>query len=109
MPEQTVIKLHYKDVHTLTRCYLPFVRPAGLYIPDSGLIGLGGTFYLLLRLPDEASGELFRVRVVWISHTPLSEQLPSGIAVQLPVQARELISRIETKIAVESSTDSSGG
>jgi type IV pilus assembly protein PilZ len=88
---------------------MPLVRPAGLYIPDPGLIGAGETIYLLLRLPGESVGELCRVRVVWISHTPFSETLPAGIAVQFPMQARELISRIKTQIAIESSADSSGG
>ncbi|ALO46172.1 hypothetical protein [Pseudohongiella spirulinae] len=109
MPEQTIVKLHYRDLNTLRACYLPFVQPAGLFIPESALSGVNSSFYLLLRLPGESAGELCQVRVVWISPAPLSDMLPAGIAVQLPPAARELIGRIETQIAVESSTEPSGG
>lgn len=109
MSEQTIFKLHYNDVATLKSCYLPFVRPAGLYIPDLALTGCAETIFLLLRLPGESVGELCKARVVWISHAPFSDDLPAGIAVQLPTQANALIGRIETQIAVESSLNFSGG
>jgi len=76
--------LSIPDNNALARCYMPFARNGGLFIPDAENYALGDPVFLLLKLPGSDNRHAVQGKVFWIS--PPGSSRGAGIGVRFSKQ-----------------------
>ncbi|MCE9684747.1 MULTISPECIES: PilZ domain-containing protein [Shewanella] len=75
--------VNFDTLHQLYRAYMPFIRPAGLFVATTESHFLGEELMIAYRLPGTSSVNEFRGRVVWINPVGASGGRPAGIGIKM--------------------------
>lgn len=107
---EVALKLDVSDREHLARLYMPFIKNGGLFIATSETYHLGQQATILLKLLDEASEQIVKGKIVWITPKYAQNNRPAGVGIQfVGEQAEELRHKIEScladKLLGEQSTD----
>ncbi len=75
--------VNFDTLHQLYRAYMPFIKPAGLFIATSETHYLGETLTVAYRLPGASTPSEFRGVVAWINPLGASGGRPVGIGIKI--------------------------
>lgn len=75
--------VNFDTLHQLYRAYMPFIKPAGLFITTTESYYLGQPLTIAYRLPGETSTNEFNGIVVWINPLGASGGRPVGIGIKI--------------------------
>ncbi|MFV0597260.1 PilZ domain-containing protein [Shewanella sp.] len=75
--------VNFDTLHQLYRAYMPFIKPAGLFVATGEAHYLGETLTIAYRLPGATTSNEFRGVVVWINPLGASGGRPAGIGIKI--------------------------
>lgn len=75
--------VNFDTLHQLYRAYMPFIKPAGLFVTTNESHYLGQPLTIAYRLPGETTTNEFRGVVVWINPLGAPGGRPVGIGVKI--------------------------
>ncbi|MGL5390936.1 MAG: PilZ domain-containing protein [Shewanella sp.] len=75
--------VNFDTLHQLYRAYMPFIKPAGLFVSTSESYYLGQPLTVAYRLPGTTATHEFRGVVVWINPLGASGGRPVGIGIKI--------------------------
>ena len=75
--------VNFDTLHQLYRAYMPFIKPAGLFVATGETHYLGETLTIAYRLPGATTSNEFRGVVVWINPLGASGGRPAGIGIKI--------------------------
>jgi type IV pilus assembly protein PilZ len=75
--------VNFDTLHQLYRAYMPFIKPAGLFIATGETHFLGQELTIAYRLPGSTLMNEFSGSVVWINPIGASGGRPAGIGVKI--------------------------
>jgi len=93
--------VNFDTLHQLYRAYMPFIKPAGLFIATSESHYLGQELTIAYRLPGATSAHEFRGVVVWINPIGASGGRPAGIGIKILTDADSHKHHIENLLSRE--------
>lgn len=93
--------VNFDTLHQLYRAYMPFIRPAGLFVPTSESHYLGETLKIAYRLPGATTMYEFKGAVVWINPLGASGGRPAGIGVKILTEPETHKHHIEKLLSAE--------
>ncbi|MBB1316896.1 PilZ domain-containing protein [Shewanella sp. SR43-4] len=96
--------VHYDTLHKLYRAYMPFIKPAGLFIATTESHFLGQELTIAYRLPDATQATEFKGTVVWINPLGASGGRPAGIGVKIKTDVESHKHHIEKLLSSELSS-----
>ncbi|WOT03794.1 PilZ domain-containing protein [Shewanella youngdeokensis] len=79
----TNLVVNYTTVHQLYRAYMPFIKPAGLFIDTTDVYFLGQSLSVSYQLPGAVEQMQFEAVVVWINPLGASGGRPAGVGVKI--------------------------
>ena len=92
------IKIEFDSLNQLYRSYMPFIKPAAIFIPTTNDHQLGDFLEIAYQLPDGVENQLSG-SVVWINPTGVSGGRPAGIGIKIEADADEQRLQIEKLLA----------
>ncbi|GGI88751.1 PilZ domain-containing protein [Shewanella gelidii] len=95
------VVLNFDTLHQLYRAYMPFIKPAGLFITTSEAHYLGQELTISYRLPSTGNTHEFRGSVVWINPMGASGGRPAGIGVKILTEPETHKHHIENHLSRE--------
>lgn len=93
--------INFDTLHQLYRAYMPFIKPAGLFVATSESHFLGQELTIAYRLPGSTNTHEFRGAVVWINPLGASGGRPAGIGVKILTESESHKHHIETQLSRE--------
>ncbi|ABV37253.1 type IV pilus assembly PilZ [Shewanella sediminis HAW-EB3] len=75
--------VNFDTLHQLYRAYMPFIKPAGLFVATTESHYLGQELTIAYQLPGSTSKHQFEGVVVWINPLGASGGRPAGIGVKI--------------------------
>ncbi|MFT5788545.1 MAG: type IV pilus assembly protein PilZ [Shewanella sp.] len=79
----TNLVVNFDTLHQLYRAYMPFIKPAGLFIGSTESFALGQSLSVAYHLPGLTERMQFEGVVVWINPLGASGGRPAGIGVKI--------------------------
>ncbi|MEZ9821209.1 PilZ domain-containing protein [Shewanella sp. 10N.286.45.A1] len=79
----TNLVVNFDTLHQLYRAYMPFIKPAGLFIGSTDNFVLGQSLSVVYRLPGTTEKMQFEGSVVWINPLGAPGGRPVGIGVKI--------------------------
>ena len=76
-----MLMFHPSDALTLYKCYMPFLKNGGLYIPTTAEHKIGKKMFVVARLPNTDERLPIVGEVVWVN-TSKSVTRPPGVGIQ---------------------------
>ncbi|MBE8167482.1 MAG: pilus assembly protein PilZ [Shewanella sp.] len=92
------IKIEFDSLNQLYRSYMPFMKPAAIFIPTNNSHQLGDFIDIAYQLPNGVENQLSGA-VVWINPTGASGGRPAGIGIKIEAEADEQRLQIEKLLA----------
>ncbi|RVT45267.1 pilus assembly protein PilZ [Rheinheimera sediminis] len=89
------IALDFTELKELYRCYMPFLKHGGLFVPGSLTYRIGQSISLTVTLPDEKQAVRVIGQVVWLTPQGAQSATPSGIGVAFVDDKFQLQEKIE--------------
>ena len=99
--KQAGLRVRIGDIDALHRCYMPFLRHGGLFVPDETRFAPGVELAIVLQLPHETAPEQVRARVVWLSPGDSQRGTPSGCGFAFSAEDEAVRARIENLLAAK--------
>ncbi|ABE55331.1 type IV pilus assembly PilZ [Shewanella denitrificans OS217] len=93
--------VHFDSLHQLYRAYMPFIKPAGLFVATSESHYLGETLTISYRLPDATQMHEFTGVVVWINPLGASGGRPAGVGLKIKTDPESHKNHIEKLLSRE--------
>ncbi|MBB1440362.1 PilZ domain-containing protein [Shewanella sp. SG41-4] len=93
--------VNYDTLHKLYRAYMPFIKPAGLFVATSESHFLGQELTIAYRLPNATQTNEFKGTVVWINPLGASGGRPAGIGVKIKTDVESHKHHIEKLLSSE--------
>ncbi len=75
--------VNFDTLHQLYRAYMPFIKPAGLFVATTESHYLGQELTIAYQLPGSTVKHEFEGIVVWINPLGASGGRPAGIGVKI--------------------------
>lgn len=75
--------VNFDTLHQLYRAYMPFIKPAGLFVATTESHYLGQELTIAYQLPGSTAKHQFEGIVVWINPLGASGGRPAGIGVKI--------------------------
>jgi len=75
--------VNFDTLHQLYRAYMPFIKPAGLFVATTESHFLGQELTIAYQLPGSTVKHEFEGIVVWINPLGASGGRPAGIGVKI--------------------------
>ncbi|AZQ10844.1 MULTISPECIES: PilZ domain-containing protein [Shewanella] len=75
--------VNFDTLHQLYRAYMPFIKPAGLFVSTSESHFLGQELTLAYRLPGATTVHQLKGVVVWINPVGASGGRPPGVGLKI--------------------------
>ncbi len=95
-----ILNLALNDAEELYKCYMPFLKNSGLFIPTRKQFSLGDDVFVLLDLMEEAEKIPLTGKIVWVSPAGSSGHRRQGVGIEFPEESSAmLISKIEVHLA----------
>ncbi|MCL1077346.1 pilus assembly protein PilZ [Parashewanella spongiae] len=92
------IKMEFKSLNELYRSYMPFIKPAAIFIPTHHSHHLGDFLEISYQLPNGSENQLSGT-VVWINPIGASGGRPVGVGIKLETDSDEQRLQIEKLLA----------
>ena len=99
------VSIRFENLHQLYRAYMPFIKPAGLFINMSKPLALGEGILVQYQLPEDNNFYQFSGSVVWSNPIGASGGRPIGVGVKIESDHQVHIQRLEKLLASELSSD----
>lgn len=96
--------VNFDTLHQLYRAYMPFIKPAGLFVATTESHFLGQELMISYQLPGSTNKHEFKGSVVWINPLGASGGRPAGIGVKILTEAEEHKHHIENYLSSELSS-----
>ncbi|MBR9727843.1 PilZ domain-containing protein [Shewanella intestini] len=93
--------VNYDTLHQLYRAYMPFIKPAGLFVATTESHFLGQELTISYRLPGALQSSEFQGTVVWINPLGASGGRPAGIGLKINTEAESHKHHIEKLLSHE--------
>ncbi len=93
--------INFDTLHQLYRAYMPFIKPAGLFVATTESHFLGQELTIAYRLPGSSNTRELRGAVVWINPLGASGGRPAGIGVKILTDPDEHKHHIENLLSRE--------
>ncbi|WP_445945672.1 PilZ domain-containing protein [Shewanella sp.] len=93
--------VNFDSLHQLYRAYMPFIKPAGLFIATSESHYLGESLTISYRLPDATQMHEFTGTVVWINPLGASGGRPAGVGLKIKTDPESHKNHIEKLLSRE--------
>lgn len=75
--------VNFDTLHQLYRAYMPFIKPAGIFVATTESHYLGQELTIAYQLPGSTAKHQFEGVVVWINPLGASGGRPAGIGVKI--------------------------
>ncbi|MBB1270109.1 PilZ domain-containing protein [Shewanella sp. SR44-3] len=93
--------VNFDSLHQLYRAYMPFIKPAGLFVATSESHYLGESLTISYRLPDATQMHEFTGTVVWINPLGASGGRPAGVGLKIKTDPESHKNHIEKLLSRE--------
>ncbi len=90
------IQLDLTELNELYRCYMPFLKNGGLFVPTAQPRAIGEIVSLAVRLPGLPQPVRLTGKVAWLTPQGTQSSTPAGMGVAFPDEYTELRQSIET-------------
>ena len=77
------LAVNFDTVHQLYRAYMPFIKPAGIFVASSEYFVLGQSLSVTYHLPGSTDRMQFDGVVVWINPLGASGGRPTGVGIKI--------------------------
>lgn len=93
------------EPEVLRRCYLPFLRNGGLFVPTDEPYSLRQQLFLVLKLPGAMQVQGVLTRVACLTPAQAHDGRVMGVGLAFPEAAQALNNHIESLIAMPPDAD----
>lgn len=100
----TNLVVNFDTLQQLYRAYMPFIKPAGLFIGSTESFSLGQSLSVVYHLPGLTERMQFEGIVVWINPLSASGGRPAGIGVKIISEPEMHKHHIEKLLSAELSS-----
>ncbi|MDO6618103.1 MULTISPECIES: PilZ domain-containing protein [unclassified Shewanella] len=100
----TDLVVNFDTLHQLYRAYMPFIKPAGLFISTTESHFLGQELSIAYKLPGTSQMADFQGVVVWINPLGASGGRPAGIGVKIKTDPESHKHHIEKLLSTQLSS-----